>query len=428
MISYIGIGSNLGFNSKSREELISSAVSELLDLKSLEILKTSHIYENPALTSSESKEDWDKTFLNLALKIKTDAGLKPVALLNHLKTIELKLGRKSNLKWAARPIDLDILYIENLTVKLKKLEVPHKSLKSRNFVTAPLRDLNPSLKIKDETILEVNKKVRNPLPVWMAIANTTPDSFSDGNQLNDFENFKSTYEKWADSGVHIIDVGAESTKPGAEVISLEEEMQRLGPALSFHKKHKRDHFKNPLLSLDSRNYETIKWALDFGVDIINDVSGLADSRILDVLADSECDYVLMHSLTVPADPKATLNNQVSTTKELKVWLEKKLEEIDKKNISFDRIIFDPGIGFGKTARQSIELIRQIEGFSSYGLRVLAGHSRKSFMKNFADTQSSNRDFESAGMSLALASKGVDILRVHNPMVHMKTHLGFLYAN
>ena len=135
----------------------------------------------------------------------------------------------------------------------------------------------------------------------------------------------------------------------------------------------------------------------------------------------------MHSLTVPADPKTTLLESADTTSELLNWLDEKLEVIAKRGISLERIIFDPGIGFGKTPSQSIEILRQIELFKNQGLRTLAGHSRKSFMKSFSDPEAKKRDLESIGLSLALCEKGVDFLRVHEPEKHIKAHMGYLNA-
>jgi len=426
VISYIGIGSNLG----DRNSIITSALKEVAKIKDLKILKKSYIYENPASINCETRNEWSKSFLNMAIKISSQ-GLTPEELLNTLKEIEKKLGRLKSVKWAARTLDLDLLYIQKTSVSTDRLTVPHKELKNRNFVTAPLRDLDVNLCVNGDYTLNLNRSLQNPLPVWMGIANLTPDSFSDGGKLKGPNSFLETLEAWSKSGVHLIDIGAESTRPGAKPITPKEEQRRLLPTLQIYKSFQSSHSNTPALSLDSRNFETIKSCLKFKPKTINDVSGLSDIRILDLIKDSDCDYVLMHSLSVPADLNKTFNKILTTqdaTKNIMQWLEAKLELIDKKNISLDRIIFDPGIGFGKTPLQSIELIRSIKKYQNKNLRLMCGHSRKSFMTSFSGNKPSSRDFESVGISLALAKAGVDFLRVHEPEKHIKTHLGFLYAH
>lgn len=427
MIVYIGLGSNLG----DRRAFLKKAAQEVSQLRGVKILKSSHVYENPAMTlaevSSKCAGDWDKAFLNSALKIQTSNEMTPGYLLENLKLIEKKLGRSTSEKWTARTIDLDILHIEGQNLNSASLRVPHPELKNRNFVTAPLRDLAPSLFIESKSPLDLNKSVKNPLPLWMAIANITPDSFSDGGKFNQIEFFKKKLSEWIKIGVHLVDVGAESTRPGAKKLSIKEEQSRLLPVLTAHSERSYEE-SLPKLSLDSRNFETQKWALKFKPNFINDVSGLADLRMLDLIKDSDCDYILMHSLNVPADPKKTLSDKTDAAREVKFWLEQKLEVIDKKNISLDRIVIDPGIGFGKSPSQSMELIRKLESFKSLGVRTLIGHSRKSFMSPFASDQAEKRDLESVGLSLALAQRGVDILRVHAPEKHIKAHQGFLYAD
>jgi len=423
VISYIGLGSNLG----SRRDQIKNAVQAISKIDGLKILNQSFVYENPAVTSEETKMDWDKTFLNTALKVETQERLNPLLLLSELKKIERNLGRTSSARWSARPIDLDILSIENKIITSEELTVPHKLLSERNFVTAPLRDLSPHMKINETSILEINRKVENPLPVWMGIANATPDSFSDGGALSNVKNFEALLTDWTKASINVMDLGAESTRPGAAALTAKEEKARLKPYLQIYSDCKNEPGL-PTLSLDSRNYETIKWALSFGVKIVNDVSGLADVRILDLIKDHGADYILMHSLSVPADLKQVLNPKSSTTDEIKKWLSQKLDLIEQAKVPLDQVIFDPGIGFGKTAVQSIELLRNLDVFHNYKIRLLAGHSRKSFMKSFTKNCASQRDFESIGFSLALANKGVDFLRVHNPIAHKKTHLGFAYAH
>ena len=136
----------------------------------------------------------------------------------------------------------------------------------------------------------------------------------------------------------------------------------------------------PFVSLDTRHVKTAKVGVELGVDIINDVSGMSNGEMLSLLKDSEAGYVLTHSLDVPVRPENVLTED--PVAHLQDWLEKKLEIFEKNNIALDRIFFDPGIGFGKTPLQSLKILKDLKSFQSCPVRLLIGHSRKSFMKDF----------------------------------------------
>ena len=225
--------------------------------------------------------------------------------------------------------------------------------------------------------------------------------------------------------VQYMDVGAYSTRPGALDISAEEEWSRLSYFFEIFKDT--NHFMK--ISVDTFRSEIAKKALGQGVNMINDVSGLSDSKMLDVLKDSTCDYVLMHSLCVPTDKKITFSEEQDPVEELKNWLEQKLNVFEKNRIHLKRIIFDPGIGFGKTAEQSLILLKNITAFTKYPVRLMVGHSRKSFMTSFSKVQNpSLRDFESIGISMELAEKGVDIIRVHEASKHVRSWLAYKHIS
>ena len=408
---YIGLGSNLG----ERRDFLSQALKEIKK-HNIEIVKTSAIYENPALLPMGAKSLWNKTFLNMAILCRTDN--PPSQLLDILKKIESFLGRKTGLKWAPRSIDLDILVFENESVFSDQLKIPHPDMLKRNFVLAPLKDLKPHLKVPGcvENVLKVYRSLKKPLTGFMQTVNATPDSFSDGGLMN-LKKFNNLLEDIKENFVSILDLGAESTRPGAGFVSAEEEWQRLLPYISAFF----DFYKNdplcPRLSIDTRHIETACRAVDKGVDIINDVSGLCSEEMLDLLKNSSVEYVLMHSLSIPADPKNILPESQDPVLEIKNWLKEKIQLLQKKEVDLNRIIFDPGIGFGKNAYQSLEILKRAEEFQDLPFRILVGHSRKSFMKGFSSATAGERDAETAGLSAVLAAKGVDILRVHNSKLH-----------
>ena len=419
MIAYIGLGSNLGHRLQNLEK----AAQEIIKM-GFPILKASPIYETPALLPSKALDGWNRPFLNTVLKIQCHQ-VTPKQLLLILKKMENDMGRKSSAKWAPRIIDLDILLFGKKIISSSELHIPHPELINRNFVLTPLKELDPSLIIPVEpqkTCLEYFRLLKSKSPTWMHILNVTPDSFSDGGDLN-LDNFISVLHKISEHYIPIIDLGAESTRPGARPISHKEEWQRLRPYIDLFFHFYKNKIFRPKLSVDTRSLKTAEKALDMGVDIINDVSGLP-SGMIDLLKDTKVEYILMHSITVPADRQKTLAINKDPVNEIKKWLEKKINLLEKKNIHLDRIIFDPGIGFGKTSEQSIEILKRIQEFYCFPLRIAVGHSRKSFMKLFSSDNPKERDPESAGISISLMEKGVDILRVHEADFHARVGKGF----
>ena len=483
---YIGLGSNIG----DRLQNLESALKEMARA-GFQILKVSPVYETPALLPpSVLEEAWNKDFLNAVCEISSsiskprdfkpdrqESQLSPETLLKILKSIEKTLGRTKSLQWAPRIIDLDILLFKDQVINKADLTIPHPALTQRNFVLAPLKDLNPLLQIPDltedkETVLSLFRKLNRsglkvsvpqldrenqkppkehsaspsgrglpptrrldpqplltpssiamPLPAFMQIINLTPDSFSDGGQVN-LKNFKALLKQTNKKPLAFLDLGAESTRPGAQALSPQEEWQRLKLYIEFFKNFYEGSSLRPRLSIDTRHVQTAEKALAQGADLINDVSGLSQD-MLKFLQNTATDYVLTHSLTVPASRAHTLPLNKDPVEIIKTWLKEKINLLEQHNISLDRVIFDPGIGFGKTAGQSLEILKRIREFHIFPLRIMVGHSRKSFMQGFSSTTAEQRDLESIGLSLKLALMGVDILRVHNADLHARALRGFM---
>lgn len=244
----------------------------------------------------------------------------------------------------------------------------------------------------------------------VGILNLTPDSFSDGGQYADAGAIRAAALRMAEAGAAVIDVGAESTRPGATPLSPEQEWARLEPffveALPALRKHPVE------ISIDTRHPETATRALSHGVDWINDVSGNAHPDMADAVRRASCRLVLMHSLGVPADPAVTLPEEADPVHTLLQWAEREIQVLAARGIGRERIIFDPGIGFGKTMEQSWEIVRRMEEFRPLGLPLLAGHSRKSFLRRVSDNPAEGRDDATLAVSAYLAARGVDYLRVH----------------
>ena len=249
----------------------------------------------------------------------------------------------------------------------------------------------------------------------MGILNVTPDSFSDGGKY--FEKDAALmHAKELIAKSDILDIGAESTRPGAQPIEQEEEIRRLLPIIEGIRQIDDD----IPISVDTRNSKTARAVLDAGADMINDVSGLSyDPSMADVIRDYGVPVVLMHS-------ENAINMQTSpeykrgVVDDVFFALAKKVDfalscGIDKKNI-----ILDAGIGFDKTYEENLELIRRMNEFFSLGCPLLAGVSRKSVIKKIAGEDISSRDEATLAVSAYLASKKINILRVHNVSIHRKS--------
>lgn len=245
-------------------------------------------------------------------------------------------------------------------------------------------------------------------PALMGIVNVTPDSFSgDGRlALAAVEHARALCEAGAD----IIDFGAESTRPGATALTADEEWARLGPVLEGMIAH--PWRARVRLSVDTRHAQTASRALGLGVEIINDVGGLSDPAMVELLAEHECDVVVMHALGVPADPARTIAEDEDVLEVVRLWKHEVTQFVVSRGIAPERLIYDPGIGFGKTATQSLALMLSAGKLVDTGGRWLFGHSRKSFLKLFTDEDAAARDGLTLAFSAQLAEAGVEYLRVH----------------
>lgn len=242
----------------------------------------------------------------------------------------------------------------------------------------------------------------------VGIVNVTPDSFSDGGR--DVAATLAHMERLAEEGADVLDIGAESTRPGAKLITPEEEWQRLEPVLCEARKRLPD----IQLSVDTRHAETAKRALGEGVDWINDVSVTPDDAMLKVIAHTTCKYVVMHALSVPPSKEHMLPEGVDVAQVMLAWSERTLERLAHAGITGDRVILDPGIGFGKTPDQTWDLLRKLPIIQKhFTLTWLYGHSRKSFFGTVGDGSAAARDMETHMVSAYLAAHNIAYLRVHD---------------
>ena len=395
MKAYIGLGSNLGDRRANLERAV----------KHLPWTRVSPVLETAALVPERAPPEWRHLpFLNAVAEISW--GGTPRELLQHLQGIERALGRQSGPRWAPRLIDLDLLLFGDLQYRDNALIVPHPQLTQRQFVLSALKHLRPEA-------LAQSRALGPCEPLCMGIVNLTPDSFSDGGQaLPD-------WQSWDRELVTIFDLGAESTRPGATPLTATVEWERLQPTFE----HLREHFSGqvfrPWLSVDTYHFETAARAVAAGCDILNDVSGLKDERLLELLAQTPgVQYVLMHSLTVPTDPAVTVAGH-DPVAEIKGWAQTQLARLERAGVTLERVFFDPGLGFGKTPQQSAHLARSLQRFHDLPVRLLVGHSRKRFLDPLSLYPARERDPETLGLSFHLAQQGVDVLRVHAAGLHRR---------
>ncbi len=417
---YLGLGSNLG----DRKSNLRNAIEHLQD-RGVEFLRASPTIETPALLPDDAPWEWNQPFLNMAIQCKVHC--TPEKLLEHIHEIQNNIGRINKSRWSPRPIDIDILLWGTEVISTETLTIPHKDMHLRHFVLTPLITLNPNLTIPgrgDKTLLQWSQDLPHHIPLWMGILNITPDSFSDGGTHNNLDQTRSTIEQMIDSGATILDIGGESTRPGAATIDAATEWTRVSPVLEYlHDKYSDDKL-GPLVSLDTRNAAVAEKAIDAGVDFINDVGGVTDPEMIELAAGSNCQWIAMHSMSVPADPNITIAKESDPIQELHNWIERQLEIWDKAGISRNQLIFDPGIGFGKDPLQSLKLLQVAGSYRRHGLRLLVGHSRKSFMKQFTSNEIHERDMATIGSAMQLCQQGVDIIRVHNIPDHMAAYRGW----
>ena len=284
------------------------------------------------------------------------------------------------------------------TIHIKKINTLEKNLRK---------------KIKSDISNIVKKKNFKGLkfinfPILMGVINMTPDSFSDGGKYNKINSALARAKSLIRKGCKIIDVGGESTRPGAKEINFNTEWKRIKP---FFKKTKK---LKCLISLDTRKSKIMQLASNYKLDLVNDVSGLNyDISTISFLRKTNKPFVIHHSKGLPKNMQKKPNYK-NVLLDIYDFFEDKIKTINKSGINHKNIILDPGIGFGKNLKHNITLLKHISIFHSLGYPVMLGISRKRFIKdlvNINDTK--ERLGGTISSSIWLMMQGVQILRVHD---------------
>ena len=462
--AYIAVGSNLG----DRYQNIALALSLLAATGSIRIIRTSHLRTTAPMYVTDQPP-----FLNGAVEISTR--LSPWELIRTLKDVERKLGRdvsptSNAVRFGPRTIDLDILLYDTLIMKevsttddehgtTMELEIPHPRISEREFVLSPMCDLegsrnknaithpvyNKTMSCMLKTLLHdnnqscINDKEEDrairllPLPrgrmilfnetIIMGILNVTPDSFSDGGKyIHSVDTSASEAIQMVIDGAGIIDVGGESTRPGADDITSDEELRRVIPVIT----RIRELGCDVPISVDTRRAIVARAAVEAGADIVNDVSGgTYDPDMFSTVAALGVPIILMHMRDNPKTMQSHVNYDDVGGVVDGVAKELLCRSVNAEAAGIPRWlqIIDPGIGFAKDLKGNLSLIRNIDTLrrSCDNLPILFGPSRKGFIGKITGvTNPEDRDYGTIAACLASIQYGGDynydvcnILRVHN---------------
>ncbi len=242
----------------------------------------------------------------------------------------------------------------------------------------------------------------------VGILNITNNSFSDGGLYNNFEKAKGHLLEMINDGADIIDIGAESTKPYSSAVPAKEQLEKLLPIVDFAK-------DKTIISIDTRSAKVAEECIKTGAHIINDVSGLDyDEKMADVIAKYNVPVIIQHSKGTPENMQNSPQYN-DVIEEIFLELHKKIHFAHSKGI--EKIITDPGIGFGKTVENNFEIIKRIEEFKTLGCPIMLGISRKSLLGNLKNND--EKDIFTVAINTIGALSGVDYLRVHNVKLHKK---------
>lgn len=242
-------------------------------------------------------------------------------------------------------------------------------------------------------------------PLIMGVLNVTPDSFSDGGEFFNLEDALRRAKQMEKEGANIIDIGGESSRPGAEVVSEEEELRRILPVVKVLAKT-----LNVPISIDTYKANVARKCLEFGASIINDIKGLEDEDMISVVKEFDCPVILMHMRGIPK----TMQKDVSynnVIEEIKIFFEERISRANSKGVK--KIIVDPGIGFGKKLEHNLLILKKLEEFKEFNLPILIGTSRKSFIQLITDEQGSKRLEGTIASSIVAIMNGANIIRVHD---------------
>ena len=319
------------------------------------------------------------------------------------KTSEINIKKKKSIPLNGNNL-ISFDKLEIITRKGSKLininEINKLSKKLKIIINKDLKNIKKKKSFKKLNLFDI--------PVLMGIVNLTPDSFSDGGKYNNKNLSVKHINNLISSGARIIDIGGESTRPGANDINPAKEWSRIRLTLKFLKN------KKCLVSLDTRKTFIMEKASKIKIDLINDVSGLSyDPETIKFLKKSKKPFVIHHMKGTPKNMQIKPSYK-NVLLDIYDFFEAKLKYLRKKGIQHNNIVLDPGIGFGKNLKHNITLIKNISIFHSLGLPVMLGLSRKRFIKDISkENDTKQRIGGTVSSCIQCYLQGVQILRVHD---------------
>jgi dihydropteroate synthase/2-amino-4-hydroxy-6-hydroxymethyldihydropteridine diphosphokinase len=439
---FLGLGTNLGNRYRNLQRAL-TALSTFVTITAV-----SPVYESAAWGFTSQPD-----FLNLCLGGQTT--LAPHELLAAAKQVERDLGREPTHRWGPRLIDIDLLLYDDLVLQTEPLALPHPSLPERAFVLAPLADIAPEIvhPVTGQTIQEMlaaldtsslrrlegvmhhqgGQIARRKTPDWgartyvMGILNVTPDSFSGDGVLRRDDWLQAAVaqaRQFVADGADILDVGGESTRPGSTPVTEAQELARVLPVIEAVRA-----VVEVLISVDTYRSAVAGAALAAGADWINDVWAMRmDPDMAGLIAGAGCPVALMHNRSKPKDvaQEERLGGRYigvaydDLIEDIKRELQESIDLALAAGVQPEQIILDPGVGFGKTVSQNLQLINELHYFRAPGYPILLGPSRKSFIGYTLNLPPEERlEGTAAAVAVGIA-RGADIVRVHDvkPMVRV----------
>ena len=252
------------------------------------------------------------------------------------------------------------------------------------------------------------RKMNGNRPLLMGILNITPDSFYDESRYSADEAVKKAMIM-IEQGADWIDIGGESTRPGASPVSIEEEINRVIPVI----KQLREINDKVMISIDTRNHQVARLALENGANMVNDVSGLRDKQMIDLVIEARCAVCIMHMNGEPGNMQKNPTYR-DVVDEVATYLDQQACELIDRGLPKELILIDPGIGFGKTQQHNILLMKSAKRFQTLGYGLLWGVSRKSVIGHITGKEDASKRLSGTlASSLFAAEMGVDVLRVHD---------------
>lgn len=267
-----------------------------------------------------------------------------------------------------------------------------------------LKNLNT---VSTQTPFVMSKVMSKVMPQVMGILNVTPDSFSDGGKFAHIDKALAQVETMIAHGASYIDIGGESTRPGAVAVSSHDELERVIPVLKAIKAR-----FTIQVSIDTSKASVMAESIEHGADLINDVRALQNEGCLEVIAQSHLPVCIMHMQGTPTTMQ-TAPSYTSVVSDVYRFFEARIAQCEAVGIKQERIIIDPGFGFGKTLEQNYELLAKLPTFKTLGTPILVGTSRKSMIGNLLNKPVNERLAGSLATALIGAQKGANIIRVHD---------------